>query len=261
MDTFVVVIGGYMHKKFLDEEIAKLSIEELLGNSNLPGPRGNLELLYQFMYFGTPEQVTSCLNLDNQEDSIQNSPEEFGVMCGVARTCVVEKERLQELVIELKSYANHSSWRVREAVCIGLQEVAKDVGTAPVLDAIKRWSSGSDFEKRAFVATLCEPALLKDGSTNTKILDALVEMTHGFEGITTKLDEGQTSLRKALGYCWSVAIVHETEYGKLVFEQIVKDTLDKSTNKHVLWIIKENLKKNRLVKMESQWVEDLSEKI
>lgn len=246
-----------MSKKFLDEEIPNLSLEELLGNSNLPGPRGNLELLYQFMYLGTDEQVTRCLSLNHQEQSIQNSPEEFGVMCGVARTCMVKRDRLQELVIELKSYANHSSWRVREAVCIGLQEVAKSVGTAPVLDAIKRWSRGSNFEKRTFAATLCEPALLKDSHTNIKILDALVEMTHSFEGITTKLDEGQTSLRKALGYCWSVAIVHETEYGKMAFEKIAKDILDKSANKHVLWIIKENLKKNRLVKMDAQWVESI----
>lgn len=240
-----------MSKTFLDEEISELSIEELLENSNLPGPRANLELLHQFMYFGTPEQV----------ESIQNSHEEFGVMCGVARTCMLKRDRLQELVIELKSYANHSSWRVREAVCIGLQEVAKGIGTPPVLDAIKRWSNGNDFEKRAFVATLCEPALLKDSQTNMKILDALGEITSGFESVTSKLDVGQTSLRKALGYCWSVAIVYEPEYGKELFEKMIKNMLYKSDNKHVLWIIKENLKKKRLIKLDAQWVENISQLI
>lgn len=246
-----------MSQKFSDEEIVNLTVSDLLENSNLPGPRGNLELLYQFAHFGTPDQVTACLNLNKVDQSINNSPEEFGVMCGVVRTCMVKKDRLQELIIELRGYANHSSWRVREAVCIGLQEVAKVLGTAQIYDAIKGWSRGSDFEKRTFVATLCEPALLKDNASNVKILDALNEITQGFEGVVAKLDDGQTSLRKALGYCWSVAIVHEPEYGKAIFENLLQRTLDKDANKHILWVIKENLKKNRLVKLDAQWVERL----
>ncbi len=115
------------------------------------------------------------------------------------------------------------------------------------------------YKKRTFVATLCEPALLKDSHTNIKILDVLGEITRGFESVTSKLDEGQNSLRKVLGYCWSMAIVYEPEHGKMVFEKITKDILDKSANKHVLWIVKENLKKNRLVKSDAQWVERISQ--
>ena len=53
-----------MLKKFSNEEASNLSLADLLENSNLPGPRGNLQLLYQFTYFGTPDQVAQCLKLN-----------------------------------------------------------------------------------------------------------------------------------------------------------------------------------------------------
>jgi hypothetical protein len=67
------------------------------------------------------------------------------------------------------------------------------------------------------------------------------------------LTESQTSLRKAAAYCWSVAIVASPEEGKKQFEKLLP-----AKNKHILWIVKENLKKHRLVKMDREWVGKIS---
>ncbi|MBF4691805.1 hypothetical protein [Fusibacter ferrireducens] len=234
------------------------TIEYLMTNSNLPGPRGNLELLYKFAHTASEEISNECL--DYNRDDLSNSPEEFVVMCGVVSFCVrqthlfiiddADSERLGKMEIELKKYANHSSWRIREAVAIGLQEVAKSGGVMPVIHFLKKWCTGTALEKRALVATLCEPALLKDQEMNSIVLDYLLSVTHPFEQITRSLTDGEKSLRKALAYGWSVAIVASPEMGKRYFEALAK-----IENKHIRWVLKENLKKNRLVKIESEWVE------
>ena len=57
------------------------------------------------------------------------------------------------------------------------------------------------------------------------------------------------ALRKGMGYCWSVAVAALPEVGKSMME----NWLD-SRDKDVRWVMKENLKKNRLVKMDAEWV-------
>jgi hypothetical protein len=52
-----------------------------------------------------------------------------------------------------------------------------------------------------------------------------------------------------MGYCWSVAIVALPETGKSLFEKWLT-----SEDKDIRWVMKENLKKNRLVKMDADWV-------
>jgi hypothetical protein len=60
-------------------------------------------------------------------------------------------------------------------------------------------------------------------------------------------------LRQALGYGWSVAVAALPEAGRPLMEWWLE-----SPNKEVGWIMRENLKKNRLLKMDAEWVERLS---
>jgi hypothetical protein len=55
------------------------TIENLLENSGLPGPRGNLALMYSFAHNATASENDECLSFYN--DTLKNSPEEFVVMC------------------------------------------------------------------------------------------------------------------------------------------------------------------------------------
>jgi hypothetical protein len=114
---------------------------------------------------------------------------------------------------------------------------------------------GNPYEQRAVVAGLCEPKLLSDHGINKKILKILSKITKGLDH-NNKLSESEDSLRKALGYGWSVVIVHIPDEGKLAFENMFS-----FTGKHIRWIIKENLKKNRLVKMDKKWVAEMENRL
>jgi len=223
------------------------TIEYLLQHSNLPGPRGNLELMYSFLKKASTGEVEECLSYVT--DDVRNSPEEFVAMCGIVGFAVVNKKKLRETVTFLRKFASHGSWRIREAVAMGIQEMTGD-RLEEMIQELSGWLSGNEFEKRAVVAALCEPKLLKDKTNVKKVLLILKEITLNSFPEEGKLTDGQTSLRKALGYGWSVAVVAFPDEGKHFFENLAGNT-----NRHIRWIIKENLKKNRLSLMDKTWVE------
>lgn len=68
-------------------------------------------------------------------------------------------------------------------------------------------------------------------------------------------DEGFAALKKGLAYCWSVAIVGYPEEGKQRFEKWVA-----CDDRDISWIMKENLKKDRLRKMDREWTERMKQK-
>jgi hypothetical protein len=221
------------------------TIDYLLENSNLPGPRGNLELMYEFARDADDASVRACLGYI--KDDTANSPEEFVGMCGLVGYATLNREKTADVLAFLKPYASHASWRIREAVAMGIQEIS--VGRlAETLGALASWVDGNPYERRAVVAGLCEPKLLGDVNLTSRVLAILETITRGFDH-GEKLADGDDSLRKALGYGWSVAIVHAPEAGKKAFEKLFA-----LPGKHVKWIMKENLKKNRLVKMDAGWV-------
>lgn len=221
------------------------TVEYLRSHSRLPGPRGNLELMYAFAREADDKAVQTCLSY--LADDIANSPEEFLGMCGLVGYATLNREKSADVLAFLKPYAAHTSWRIREAVAMGIQEISP--GRLPeTLDGLKPWVCGNPHEQRAVVAGLCEPKLLGDTAIVAAVLTILETITqslaHG-----KKLSDGEDSLRKALGYGWSVAIVHAPAPGKQRFERLLA-----SPGKHIRWIAKENLKKNRLVKMDPDWV-------
>ncbi len=63
-------------------------------------------------------------------------------------------------------------------------------------------------------------------------------------------------LRQAMGYCWSVAVAALPDEGKPLIEK-----WSKSKNANILWIMKENLKKNRLIKMAAGWVKACTKRL
>ncbi|WP_319561968.1 HEAT repeat domain-containing protein [Marispirochaeta sp.] len=220
-------------------------VQFLIENSNLPGPRGNLKLLYDFSKNASEDIIDKCLEYIKPD--VRNSPEEFVAMCGVLSFSTYNKNNLKKVIPFLKRTANHGSWRVREAVAIAIQEIFSDkVDTA--LDGLRSLIQGNDIERRAVVAGLCEPKLLNNEDVNKKILDILLELSKPFSH-DNKLDEESTALRKALGYGWSVVVSKGPENGKIIFEELFE-----LHGKHINWIIKENLKKNRLQKMDPEWV-------
>jgi hypothetical protein len=64
------------------------------------------------------------------------------------------------------------------------------------------------------------------------------------------------ALRKTLGYGWSISVAVLPEAGKRRMEGWFN-----SSNPDVRWIIRENLKKDRLKRMDATWVTEAREVI
>jgi hypothetical protein len=64
------------------------------------------------------------------------------------------------------------------------------------------------------------------------------------------------ALRKGLGYCWSVAVVASPAYGKELLEKWIV-----SEDKDIRWIIKENIRKNRLIKCDLKGTKKMVQKL
>jgi hypothetical protein len=212
-------------------------------NSGLPGPRGNLELAHAVAETGTRKQFEYFLTFEAKE----NTPEVFVIFCGVVG---VGKLALQhpELFECVRTYASDPRWRIREAVATGLQ-LTGDQNMDVLIHEMKKWIKGNWYEKRAAAATLAEPRLLKQPKHAKQVLQILDQITASMESNETHRDDAYKVLRQGMGYCWSVAVVALPDIGKPIMEKWLN-----SNDKDILWIMKENLKKNRLVKMDADWV-------
>jgi hypothetical protein len=122
---------------------------------------------------------------------------------------------------------------------------------------MREWITGGFLEQRAVVATLCEPRLLRDGSAVTSVLALLDQATETVHRSVSRRDPELRILRQTLGYCWSVLISALPSQGKAAFERWARVNDDPD----VQWIVRENLKKARLRRMDATWVDRLAAEV
>lgn len=219
-------------------------------NSGLPGPRGNLELAHVVAQTGTQKQFEHFLSFDAEE----NTPEVFLVFCGVMGLGKLATTQ-PELFDRLRKFASDTRWRIREAVATGLQ-LSGDQDMDLLVSEVKKWIKGNWYEKRAAAAALAEPRLLKQSQHAKQVLEVLDKITESMETDDKSKDDSYKVLRQGMAYCWSVAVVALPEIGKPLMEKWLV-----STDKDVRWMMKENLKKNRLMKMDADWVKECLKKL
>jgi hypothetical protein len=149
----------------------------------------------------------------------------------------------------LRSYACDPRWRIREAVATGLQLVG-DQDVDLLLKEMRAWSRGNWYQKRAAAAALAEPRLLSDARITLEVLGIFDTITADIASAEDNKDESFKILRQAMGYCWSVAVASLPSEGKPAMEKWLQ-----YPDSNIHWIMRANLKKNRLVKMDSNWAE------
>ena len=238
--------------EFYKNELLNTSIWEqyLLEHSNLPGKRGNLELLQAVLEMGDESFYQTCLTY-NESVAPTNTSGEFIATCGTAGLGKLIADGKTEYFELLKKQAADSRWRVREGVAFALQFLGKK--DMPILlNEMKKWIHENLYVQRAIVAGLCEPALLKNPVHAEQVLDILYQIFINIKTIEKRKDESFRVLKKGLAYGLSVAIAAYPEKGKQIFSELI-EIKDKDTQ----WILKENLKKNRLIKMDKTWVEQM----
>jgi hypothetical protein len=218
----------------------------LLEESGLPGPRANLELVEAVVEEGREEIFIKYLLNDSRKAPF-GTVHEFLALCGAAGLGKLVCEGRKEYLSTLRTLASDERWRIREGVAMALQRFG-EVRMNELLLEISEWSKGSFLEKRAAVAALCEPKLLNNSEVVKRVLEILDSITESLLKECNRKDEDFKVLRKTLGYGWSVAAVHDMEDGKRFMEKwfLCED-------KDIKWIMKENLKKERLVRKDMEW--------
>jgi hypothetical protein len=219
----------------------------LLKESGLPGPRGNIELAQVVADEGDLQRFQRYTAYTAAE-APTNSPYEFLAFCGVVGLGRLLAEGDTNQLGVLRRCASDPRWRIREAVAMALQRLG-DADMGRLIAAMREWGQGTPLEQRAAAAALCEPRFLGQAEDARAVLGILDQITASIEQVDHRRSEDFLTLRKGLGYCWSVAVVALPVEGKALMEQwLVKP------DKDVRWIMKENLKKARLVRMDAEWV-------
>lgn len=219
----------------------------LLQESRLPGPRANLELIQAVADEGDEALFRRLLSFGPDQAST-NSPHAFLAVCGAVGLGRLLAEGQMEVLETLRRCASDPRWRMREGVAMALQRWGR-VDMDALLPVMVEWSQGNLLEKRAAAAGLCEPDLLGEPAHVVSVLQILDDITRSLCTVEDRKREEFRVLRKALGYCWSVAVVALPAEGKAMIEPWFT-----SDDRDVRWIVRENLRKKRLVRMDAEWV-------
>jgi hypothetical protein len=219
----------------------------LLKESGLPGPRGNLELAQVVADEGNRQLFRRYVAYTADKAPV-SSPYEFLAFCGIVGLGRLLAEGDYDLLTTLRRSASDTRWRLREGVAMALQRLG-DVDMERLIVEMHEWGRGTPLEQRAAAAALCEPRLLGQAKHARAVLRIVDRITVSIERADNRRSEDFLTLRKGLGYCWSVAVVALPLEGKALMEKwLVK------SDKDLQWIMKENLKKARLVRMDVNWV-------
>ncbi|TGE36839.1 hypothetical protein E4K67_17200 [Desulfosporosinus fructosivorans] len=237
----------------------------LLNNSNLPGPRSNLELVYAFAdHFRSNDLVTykwellqRFLNFGLDSDP-HNSPAEFLPICALVAlgTFYIKAESSiqKQIVSILWDFANNSNWRLREAVAMSFQCIEEqDFDLIPPLFN-QRINDVSLLEMRAIIAALAHPPVLKVEPNSVFCLlisDIFLSKVVTLDVSKRKTEEFRV-LRKGLEYSLSVFVASLPAKGFAFLSKwvMVNDTDIKK-------ILKSNLGKSRLTKKYEQQVNEV----
>jgi len=206
-------------------------------HSGLPGPRANLALA----------QALADAGEAGDFDALIASDEEYLMLCGVIGLGRLLAETPDHtLEKRLCGHAADPRWRVREGVAMALQRLG-DADPVRLVALTGSWAGDDNpLVQRAAVAGICEPRLLKRPETAAAALRVCEEVTRALalRPGAERRSEPVRTLRKALGYCWSVAVAATPDPGLARFQN-----LEASGDPDIDWIVRENRKKARLAKL------------
>lgn len=235
-------------------------VEYLITHSNLPGPRGNLELAQAFareaaVQAGSDRDTvwSLCLSLASisPAHAPTNSPMEFLGFCGatgLGAVAAASPPLADRALTELRRLADDSRWRMREAVAMALQELLR-ARPQRTLPRLKTWISAEHWlAMRAVAAGIAEPSLL-EGNARMAATALLLHrrILQRVRAAKDRTAEPFRTLRQALGYSISVVTAATPQAGFAFLRDLaaVRDS-------DVQWIVRENLKKQRLARADPE---------
>ncbi|MHA1978749.1 MAG: hypothetical protein ACW98I_17745 [Candidatus Hodarchaeales archaeon] len=249
-DELKPLFEGYLQEKSSSKLIHYLKI-----NSNLPGRRGNLELAKAFTNMVdefSPNHHSSLTKLIddfcaiNSIDAPTNSSKEFIPFCGTWALGIIgskDELNLKRSMDILNRMAMDPRWRVREATAKGISLLLKK-NSPLTLQILSEWIKMENWlVHRAIAAGLASPSALKDRTVAEKALELHDAIFNSILSNLNNRNDDFKVLRKGLAYTLSVIVVEVPDEGFNLLK-----LLTNNDDNDIRWIIKENLKKNRLTK-------------
>ena len=205
--------------------------------SGVPGPRANLELLRAVADIGDLATYDALIDTDD----------EYLTCCGVVGLGAELAARPDgRLLARLRAYASDPRWRVREAVAMALQRLG-DADLDRLRSVVLDWADDPDpLVQRAAAAAICEPRLLESAEATATAVEVCQRVTSSLirRPRTERRNADVRTLRRGLGYCWSVAVAADPVPGLAAFAALAV-----STDPDVAWIVRENRGKKRLARL------------
>ncbi len=228
----------------------------LVAGSNLPGPRGNLELAWAFAdsagaQGADPELWAALLRWSALSEQVAptNDPREFLPFCALQGLAALYRYRdpqgRQQIMAVLRRSAADGRWRMREGTAMGLQRIA-EWDFATVQRVVEEWIEGATLaEQRAILAALAHPPILdrpERVSFCLDVSDRVLEGVTGLDRAARKTPEFDV-LIKGLSYALSVFVAPAPQAGFAFLRRwaVVADP-------DVRRVVKTNLGKARLAK-------------
>lgn len=251
MKTFPA-FGVLLRKESEGRAIEKV----LVAGSNLPGPRGNIELAQSFAHSlaAVPLQdwhwrMISAWLATPASAAPVDSPGEFLPFCAALAMGVLypllPRPGRRRAIAGIQQAARDPRWRTREAAAMALQAIGEN-DTEALKSIVAKWLPAAGFlELRAVVAGLAHPPLLGDSGFALSCLStadmAMENVAKAGPGV--RRGEEFRVLRQGLGYALSVFVAALPEAGFPLLEKwaAVQD-------RDVQWILRENVKKTRLAR-------------
>ena len=243
-------------------------LDYMLSHSSLPGRRANLELAQAFGDLVQARPSTEgdrlwklCTGMTEfpPEQAPVNDPKEFLAFCGAIGMGALgarSPTRFEQAGTSLRALSNDPRWRMREAVCFGLQRMLA-AQTKDTNEMLVQWiAPGTWLELRAAAAAIAEPTLLKDKELALSALRLHKRILTRVLTCPDRRSEPFRALRKALGYTLSVVVQAIPQEGFAWLAQLAD-----SQDADVLWIVKQNLRKNLLARHFPEQVEEIRSRI
>ena len=288
------VYAAELEELVWDPKNADELAEKLMAESNLPGPRGNLELAEAFSRAVSTAAAEPAAWLEtlytwagiSAEQAPTGDPREFLPFCALvsfgvmynthacAYPCTgpcdcplwpVQSEHLMETV---RRAASDSRWRIREAVAMSLQHLGEGNPQAlrRILDDWLSDGAGTDgtltdvalMERRAVLAALAHPPLLGEDEFARYALKTAEGVLEDAAGLPEEKRKGEAFqvLKKGLSYALSVLVAASPKDGFALLERWAK-----RSDPDIRRILVENLKKKRLESVDADRVAVLRQKL
>jgi hypothetical protein len=236
----------------------------LRANSNLPGPRGNLELAWQFADAVAARaagpgaeaawRVASSLAAAGAEEAPTGDPGEFLAFCGTlaAAGFAGDPSRWAPVWEAIRKAAEDERWRLREAAAQAIQRAAtSNPGEArAVLDG---WAGGGSWLLcRAVAAGVADPPLLRDPAWAAAALSLHELILARLVAASDRRDAGFKVLRQGLGFSLSVVVAAAPPAGFALLRRLAA-----IPDSDLAWVLRSNLGKGRLTRGHAREVEEV----